>query len=51
MYVSGISTGYTMLMPLEVLEGLAADFDRITVRIQRDLYMPYVVNCWKPVKW
>ena len=29
MRVTGISTGYTMLLPLQVLEGLAADFDRI----------------------
>lgn len=28
MYCSGISTGYTMLVPLQILEGLAADFDR-----------------------
>lgn len=28
MYCTGISTGYTMLIPLEVLEGLAADFDK-----------------------
>lgn len=27
MYCTGISTGYTMLVPLEILEGLAADFD------------------------
>ena len=27
MYCTGISTGYTMLIPLEILEGLAADFD------------------------
>lgn len=33
MYCSGISTGYTMTVPLPILEGLAADFDRITVRI------------------
>jgi len=31
MYCTGISTGYTMLVPLEILEGLAADFDRLTV--------------------
>ena len=28
MYCSGISEGYTMLVPLQILEGLAADFDR-----------------------
>ena len=28
MYCTGISTGYTMLLSLQVLEGLAADFDR-----------------------
>lgn len=28
MYVTKISVGYTMRIPLEVLEGLAADFDR-----------------------
>lgn len=27
MYVSKISTGYTMAIPLPILEGLAADFD------------------------
>ena len=29
MYCTGISTGFTMSVPLEILEGLAADFDRI----------------------
>lgn len=38
MYVSGISTGYTMLIPLEVLEGLAADFDGDTLNIM------YIIN-------
>ena len=33
MYCSGIAEGYVMLMPLEVLEGLAADFDKFIVRI------------------
>lgn len=33
MYCTGISTGFTMAVPLPILEGLAADFDRITVRI------------------
>ena len=28
MYCTGISTGFTMSVPLEILEGLAADFDR-----------------------
>ena len=32
-YVSRISEGYTMLLNLQILEGLAADFDRIAVRI------------------
>lgn len=33
MYCSGISTGYTMTVPLPILEGLAADFDRHSVHI------------------
>lgn len=33
MYCTGISTGYTMLVPLEILEGLAADFDGDTLNI------------------
>ena len=33
MYCTEISIGFTMGIPLEILEGLAADFDRITVRI------------------
>lgn len=33
MYCSGIAEGYVMLMPLEVLEGLAADFDGDTLNI------------------
>lgn len=33
MYCTGISEGYVMLMPLEVLEGLAADFDGDTLTI------------------
>lgn len=33
MYCVGISTGFTMAVPLPILEGLAADFDRIAVRI------------------
>ena len=32
-YCSEISEGYTMLLNLQILEGLAADFDRIAVRI------------------
>lgn len=38
MYCNGICTGYTMLMPLEVLEGLAADFDGDTLTIL------YIIN-------
>ena len=33
MYVVKICTGYTMAIPLEVLEGLAADFDGDTLNI------------------
>ena len=33
MYCVKISSGFTMAIPLPILEGLAADFDRITVRI------------------
>lgn len=33
MYCSGISEGYTMLVPLQILEGLAADFDGDTLNI------------------
>lgn len=33
MYCSGIAEGYVMLMPLEVLEGLAADFDGDTLNV------------------
>jgi hypothetical protein len=33
MYCTGISIGYTMMVPLPILEGLAADFDRIAVHI------------------
>ena len=33
MYCAKISSGFTMAIPLPILEGLAADFDRITVRI------------------
>ena len=40
MYCVKISSGFTMAIPLPILEGLAADFDRITVRIQSNLYMP-----------
>ena len=29
-YCTGISKGYTMLLNLQILEGLAADFDRIS---------------------
>lgn len=32
-YCSGISKGYTMLIPLQILEGLAADFDGDTLNI------------------
>ena len=32
-YCVKISSGFTMAIPLPILEGLAADFDRITVRI------------------
>lgn len=32
-YCSKISTGFTMAISLPILEGLAADFDRITVRV------------------
>ena len=32
-YCSGVSNGFTMAVSLPILEGLAADFDRITVRI------------------
>lgn len=32
-YCSGISEGYTMQLNLQILEGLAADFDRNTVHI------------------
>lgn len=31
MYCTGISIGYTMMIPLPVLEGLAADFDGDTL--------------------
>ena len=31
MYVSDIIYNYTMTLPVEILEGLAADFDRTTV--------------------
>ena len=34
-YVTGISVGYTMLLNLQVLEGLAADFDGDTLNIMR----------------
>ena len=40
MYCAKISSGFTMAIPLPILEGLAADFDRVTVRIQSDLYTP-----------
>ena len=33
MYCSKISDGFTMSISLPILEGLAADFDRISVRI------------------
>ena len=33
MYCSKISTGYTMAVPLPILEGLAADFDGDTLNI------------------
>ena len=38
MNVTGISEGYTMLIPLQVLEGLAADFDGDTLNIL------YIIN-------
>ena len=37
MYCTGISIGYTMMIPLPVLEGLAADFDGDTL-IKLGLY-------------
>jgi len=38
-YCSGISEGYTMLLNLQILEGLAADFDRINCPyIERSIY-------------
>lgn len=33
MYCVGVSVGYTMAIPLEILEGLAADFDGDTLNI------------------
>lgn len=32
MYCTSISVGYTMGLPIEVLEGLAADFDGDTLK-------------------
>lgn len=32
-YCAKIADGFTMQIPLQILEGLAADFDRITVRV------------------
>ena len=32
-YCAKIADGFTMQIPLQILEGLAADFDRITVHI------------------
>ena len=47
MYCNSISKDFTMGVPLEILEALAADFDRNSVRIWRNLYMSfYMVNCW-----
>ena len=38
-YASGISEGYTMLLNLQILEGLAADFDRISCPyIEQSIY-------------
>ena len=48
MYCIGISEGYTMAVPLGILDGLAADFDRIfLLSIYRAIYICQVVNCWK----
>lgn len=52
MYCIGLCDGYTMSLPPQILKGLAADFDRISVHIQSDLYMSkwliagrlYIVN-------
>ena len=32
-YCAKIADGFTMQIPLQILEGLAADFDRITVHV------------------
>lgn len=38
MYCTKISNGFTMAVPLEILEGLAADFDRLkTVHLWSNL--------------
>ena len=47
MYCTEISVGFTMGVPLEILEALAADFDRNSVHIWRNSYMSNMVNCWK----
>ena len=48
MYCVGISDGYTMKIPLQPLEGLAADFDRnYLLSIYRAIYICQVVKCWE----
>lgn len=48
MYCTQISEGYTMKVPLGILDGLAADFDRnYLLSIYRAIYICQVVNCWE----